>query len=65
MRKGDSVADQEVRAVQIDNYVNLLRIKASEKGENPELDIQLEVAKMKLSAYSIDTAAIEKRILGA
>ncbi len=57
------MTDQEVRQNLIDNYTNLLRIKAAEKAENEELDIQIEVIKMKLASYSIDTAALEKRIL--
>lgn len=47
----------------IDNYINLLRIKAAETGENKELDIQLEVVKIKLTSYSIDTSEIEKMIM--
>jgi len=54
--------DQEVKQMLIDFYVNLLRIKAAETGNNKELDFQIEVAKIKLSSYSIDTAAIEKMI---
>lgn len=58
------MTEQEVKQSLIDNYINLLRIKASETATNKELDIQLEVAKIKLSSYSIDTAGIEKMILG-
>lgn len=55
--------DQEVKQMLIDFYINLLRIKAAETGNNKELDFQIEVAKIKLSSYSIDTAGIEKMIL--
>jgi hypothetical protein len=58
------MTEQEMKQVLIDNYTNLLKIKAVESGENKELNIQLEIAKMKLSSYSIDTAGIEKLILG-
>ncbi|MCI9079881.1 MAG: hypothetical protein HFH68_13355 [Lachnospiraceae bacterium] len=57
---GEEMTEQEVKQSLIDNYINLLRIKAA---ENKELDIQLEVAKIKLTSYSIDTAGIEKMIL--
>ncbi len=58
------MTEQEVKQSLIDNYINLLRIKAAETATNKELDIQLEIAKIKLSSYSIDTAGIEKMILG-
>lgn len=57
------MTEQEVKQNLIDIYINLLRIKAAEQGVNKELDIQLEVAKIKLTSYSIDTAAIESMIL--
>ena len=56
--------EQEVKQYLIDNYINLLRIKAAETGVNKELEIQLEVAKIKLTSCSIDTAEIEKMLLG-
>ncbi|MBQ3665959.1 MAG: hypothetical protein II919_07615 [Lachnospiraceae bacterium] len=59
----EEMTEQEVKQNLIDNYINLLRIKAAETGTNKELDIQLEVAKIKLTSYSIDTAGIEKMIL--
>ncbi|MBR6223864.1 MAG: hypothetical protein IKQ71_10565 [Lachnospiraceae bacterium] len=57
------MTEQEVKQNLIDYYINLLRIKASETGTNKELDIQLNVAKIKLSSYSIDTAEIERMML--
>jgi hypothetical protein len=58
------MSEQEMKQILIDNYTNLLRIKAAETAENRELDIQLEVVKIKLTSYSIDTAGIERMILG-
>ncbi|MBQ9568061.1 MAG: hypothetical protein IJR31_08325 [Lachnospiraceae bacterium] len=58
------MTEQEVKQNLIDNYINLLRIKAAETGVNKELDIQLEVVKIKLASYSIDTSEIEKMIMG-
>jgi hypothetical protein len=60
----EEMTEQEMKQVLIDNYTNLLKIKAEESGKNKELEIQLEIVKMKLSSYSIDTAGIEKLILG-
>ena len=56
----EEMTEQEVKQLLIDNYINLLRIKSAETATNKELDIQLEVAKIKL----IDTAGIERMILG-
>jgi hypothetical protein len=58
------MSELETKQILIDNYTNLLRIKAAETAENRELDIQLEVVKIKLTSYSIDTAGIERMILG-
>ncbi|MCI9542296.1 MAG: hypothetical protein HFG39_14905 [Lachnospiraceae bacterium] len=60
----EEMTEQEVKQSLIDNYINLLRIKAAETATNKELEIQLKVAKIKLASYSIDTAGIEKMILG-
>jgi hypothetical protein len=62
--KGADMSELETKQILIDNYTNLLRIKAAETAENRELDIQLEVVKIKLTSYSIDTAGIERMILG-
>lgn len=43
----------------IDNYVDLMRIKADEKAENKELDRQLKIAKLKLSTFAIGLSEIE------
>jgi len=50
---------EEQKQVAIDNYVNLMRIKAEEKAENKELDRQLKIAKLKLSTFAIDLSEIE------
>lgn len=43
----------EQKQVLIDYYTNLMRIKACEKSVNEELDYQIEVAKVKLSALGL------------
>lgn len=50
---------EEQKQVAIDNYVNLMRIKADEKAENKELDRQIKIAKLKLSTFAIDLSEIE------
>ena len=52
-----TLEDQKQTA--IDNYVNLMRIKAEEKAENKELERQIKIAKLKLSTFSIDLSDIE------
>lgn len=51
---------EEQKQAAIDNYVNLMRIKAEEKAENKELERQIKIAKIKLSTFSIDLTEIEK-----
>ena len=43
----------ELKQIAIDNYVNLMRIKKAEKGENEELEYQLKIAAMKLGALGL------------
>lgn len=50
---------EEQKQVAIDNYVNLMRIKAEEKAENKELERQIKIAKLKLSTFAIDLSEIE------
>ena len=50
---------EEQKQAAIDNYVNLMRIKADEKAENKELERQMKIAKIKLSTFSIDLSEIE------
>lgn len=51
---------EEIKQNAIDYYVNLMRIKADEKDENKELDRQIEIARIKLSTFSIDFSTLEK-----
>ncbi|MBQ9886988.1 MAG: hypothetical protein IJM37_09055 [Lachnospiraceae bacterium] len=45
----------ELKQVNIDYYVNLLRIKKSEQSTNEELDYQIRVQENKLHALGINT----------
>lgn len=47
------------KEVAINRYVDLMRIKACETGENKELDYQIKVAKVKLSSFGIDYSELE------
>lgn len=53
------MTDNEQRQVAITTYVNLMRIKANETGENRELDYQIRVAKVILTNYGIDISELE------
>lgn len=50
---------EEQKQVAIDYYVNLMRIKTHETGENKELDYQIKIARVKLPTFSIDVAELE------
>ncbi|MCI8648480.1 MAG: hypothetical protein HFE76_17190 [Firmicutes bacterium] len=50
---------EEQKQIAIDNYINLMRIKADETAENKELERQIKIAKIKLSTFSIDLTEIE------
>lgn len=52
---------EEQKQIVIDNYVNLMRIKADETAENKELERQIKIAKIKLSTFAIDLTEIENR----
>lgn len=54
---------EEQKQTVIDYYVNLMRIKAHETGENKELDSQIKIAKIKLSTFSIDVSELDKIFL--
>lgn len=60
---GVTMSEEEVKQNLIDYYINLLRIKAAETGNNKELEIQLLAVKVKLSSYNIDTKELEAKIL--
>ena len=51
---------EEQKQIAIDNYVNLMRIKAEEQAENKELERQIKRAKLKLSTFAIDLSEIEQ-----
>ena len=50
---------EEQRQASILTYVNLMRIKACETGENRELDYQIRVAKIVLQNFGIDYSQLE------
>ena len=58
LRTGRAVTSMLDR-IEIDYYVNLVRIKKAEKAENPELDYQLKVQKNKLAALGVNTENYE------
>ena len=45
----------ELKQINVDYYVNLMRIQKAQKGENEELDYQIKVAETKLNALGIST----------
>ncbi len=57
------MTEEEVKQNLIDRYVDLLEVKAVEKGENYILDRKIAITKLKLSSYNIDIESIEKMIL--
>lgn len=50
---------EEQRQAVILTYVNLMRIKACETGENKELEYQIRVAKVMLQNFGIDYSELE------
>lgn len=50
---------EEQRQAAIFTYVNLMRIKAHETGENKELEYQIKVAKIVLQNFGIDYSELE------
>ena len=51
----------ELKQVNIDYYVNLMRIKEAQNGTNKELDYQIKVAKAKLQLLGIPTEKFEMK----
>lgn len=47
------------KIVLIDNFINLQRINANEKAGNPEIDYQIKIAKVNMSALGIDLSDLE------
>lgn len=58
-RMVQEVTLEEQKEVAINRYVDLMRIKAYETGENKELEYQIKVAKVKLSSFGIDYSELE------
>lgn len=58
-KAGDCMTLEEQRQAAIVTYVNLMRIKAYETGENKELDYQIRVAKIILQNFGIDFSELE------
>ncbi len=52
----------ELKQINIDFYVNLLRIKKAEQAENSELDYQILVQETKLQTLGISTLNLKKII---
>lgn len=59
------MTEQEHKLILIDNYVNLLKIKASEKAVNEELDIQLSIARLKLDIWGVDAKVFDDVLVSA
>lgn len=57
----ESMTLDELKQVNIDYYVNLMRIKKAENGCNEELDYQIKVAKAKLQSLGIPTEELEMK----
>ena len=55
----DSMTLEEQKQILIDNYINLMRIKALEQGSNKELEYQIKITKVKLSTFGIDISELE------
>ena len=55
----DTMTLEEQKQVLIDNYINLMRIKAYEQGTNKELEYQIKTTKIKLSTFGIDISELE------
>ncbi|GEM_PF-1375375 len=57
--RDDSMTLEEQKQILIDNYINLMRIKAHEQGSNKELEYQIKITKVKLSTFGIDISELE------
>ena len=55
----DSMTLEEQKQILIDNYINLMRIKAHEQGSNKELEYQIKITKVKLATFGIDISELE------
>lgn len=59
MQGGEIMTLEEQKQVLIDNYINLMRIKANEQSTNKELEYQIKTTKVKLSTFGIDISELE------
>ena len=55
----DEMNFEELKQVNIDYYINLIRIKRHQKENNPELEYQLKVQRNKLATLGINTSDYE------
>lgn len=53
MQGGEIMTLEEQKQVLIDNYINLMRIKANEQSTNKELEYQIKTTKVKLSTFGM------------
>lgn len=53
------MALEEQRQAAIMTYVNLMRIKAHETGDNKELEYQIKIAKVMMQNFGIDYSQLE------
>lgn len=61
-RMATDMALEEQKEVAINRYVDLIRIKAHETGENRGLGYQIKVAKVKLQSFGINYSELEFKI---
>ena len=59
------MTEHELQQTMMDFYANLLKIKrANGDTPNKELDSQIALFRIKLSAFGLDISAIDKAVLG-
>ena len=59
MGRLDEMNFEELKQVNIDYYINLIRIKRHQKENNPELEFQLKTVKNKLHSKGVNTKDFE------
>ena len=52
----------ELKAITLDWYANLLRIKKENQCENKELDFQLAIVEQKLHSFGVPTEDIKSKL---
>ncbi len=55
----ETMTMEEQKQVLIDAYMNLMRIKAHETGENKELEYQIRATRVKLTSFGVDISELE------